>query len=100
MSNYKAFSLAVSGVVATMAIVCHLGVQALDKATAQQCRTHDGPRLHIRSIWIGVQTMAMQPTESVNTALGGVSPPPVITPSGDGYRTTGESCGTVQSNFF
>jgi hypothetical protein len=37
--------------------------------------------------------MAMQPTESVNTALGGVSPPSVITPSGDGYRTTGESCG-------
>jgi hypothetical protein len=25
--------------------------------------------------------MAMQPTESVNTALGGVSPPSVITPS-------------------
>jgi hypothetical protein len=47
-----------------------------------------------------VQTMAMQLTESVNTALGGVSPPSVITPSGDGYRTTGESCGTVQSNFF
>jgi hypothetical protein len=26
-----------------MAIVCHFGVQALDKATAQQCRTHDWP---------------------------------------------------------
>jgi hypothetical protein len=59
-----------------------------------------GLRLHIRSTWTGAQTMAMQPTESVNTALGGVSPPSVITPSGDGYRTTGESCGTVQSNFF
>jgi hypothetical protein len=44
MSNYKAFSFIVSGVVATMAIVCHLGVQALDKATAQQCRTHDWPQ--------------------------------------------------------
>ena len=44
MSNYKAFSLAVSGVVATMAIVCHLGVQALDKATAEQCKTHAWPQ--------------------------------------------------------
>jgi hypothetical protein len=44
MSNYKAFSLAVSGVVATMTIVCHLGVQALNKATAQQCITHDWPQ--------------------------------------------------------
>lgn len=26
-----------------MAIVCHFSVQALDKATAQQCRTHDWP---------------------------------------------------------
>jgi hypothetical protein len=77
-----------------MAIVCHLGVQALDKATAQQCRTHAWPQLlHIRSTWTGAQTMAIQLTESVNTALGGVSPPSVITPSGDGYRTTGESCG-------
>jgi hypothetical protein len=32
------------GFVATMAIVCHFGVQALDKATAQQCATHDWPQ--------------------------------------------------------
>ena len=44
MSNYKVFSLAVSGVVATMAIVCHFSVQALDKATAEQCKTHAWPQ--------------------------------------------------------
>jgi hypothetical protein len=45
MSSYKAFSLAVSGVVATMAIVCHLGVQALDKATARtMSSTHAWPQ--------------------------------------------------------
>ena len=43
MTNYRTFSFIVTGVVATMAIVCHFGVQALDKATAQQCRTHDWP---------------------------------------------------------
>jgi hypothetical protein len=32
------------GFVATMAIVCHLGVQALDKATAEQCKTHAWPQ--------------------------------------------------------
>jgi hypothetical protein len=44
MSNYKTFSFTVVGIVTTMAIVCHLGVQALDKATAQQCRTHAWPQ--------------------------------------------------------
>jgi len=44
MSNYRTFSFAVTGVVATMAIVCHLGVQALDKATAKQCKTHAWPQ--------------------------------------------------------
>jgi hypothetical protein len=33
------------GFVATMAIVCHFGVQALDKATAKQCATHDWPQV-------------------------------------------------------
>jgi hypothetical protein len=32
------------GFVAIMAIVCHLGVQALDKATAEQCKTHAWPQ--------------------------------------------------------
>ena len=27
-----------------MAIVCHLGVQALDKATAEQCKIHAWPQ--------------------------------------------------------
>jgi hypothetical protein len=44
MSNYKTFSFTVVGIVTTMAIVCHLGVQALDKATAQQCKTHAWPQ--------------------------------------------------------
>ena len=44
MTNYRTFSVIVSGVVATMAIVCHLGVQALDKATAQQCKIHAWPQ--------------------------------------------------------
>ena len=44
MSNYRTFSFIVTGVVATMAIVCHLGVQALDKATAEQCKTHAWPQ--------------------------------------------------------
>lgn len=44
MFNYRTFSFAVTGVVATMAIVCHLGVQALDKATAEQCKTHAWPQ--------------------------------------------------------
>jgi hypothetical protein len=44
MTNYKTFSFTVVGIVTTMAIVCHLGVQALDKATAQQCRTHAWPQ--------------------------------------------------------
>jgi hypothetical protein len=62
MSNYTTFSFTVVGIVTTMAIVCHLGVQALDKATAQQwSHTMHGLRLHIRSTWTGAQTMAMQP---------------------------------------
>jgi hypothetical protein len=44
MSNYRTFSFIVSGVVATMAIVCHFSVQALDKATAEQCKTHAWPQ--------------------------------------------------------
>ena len=44
MTNYRTFSFIVSGVVVTMAIVCHFGVQALDKATAQQCKTHAWPQ--------------------------------------------------------
>jgi hypothetical protein len=44
MSNYKTFSFTVVGIVTTMAIVCHFGVQALDKATAQQCKTHAWPQ--------------------------------------------------------
>jgi hypothetical protein len=44
MSNYKTFSFTVVGIVTTMAIVCHLGVQALDKATAEQCKTHAWPQ--------------------------------------------------------
>ena len=44
MTNYRTFSFIVTGVVATMAIVCHLGVQALDKATAEQCKTHAWPQ--------------------------------------------------------
>jgi hypothetical protein len=45
MTNYTTFSQTVCWrCLATMAIVCHLGVQALDKATAQQCRTHAWPQ--------------------------------------------------------
>ena len=44
MTNYKTFSLIVSGIVATIAIVCYFQVQALDEATAQQCKTHAWPQ--------------------------------------------------------
>jgi hypothetical protein len=45
MSNYRTFSFIVTGVVATMVIVCHLGVQALDKATARtMSSTHAWPQ--------------------------------------------------------
>jgi hypothetical protein len=42
MTSYA--TMAFVGFVATMAIVCHFGVQALDKATAKQCATHDWPQ--------------------------------------------------------
>ncbi len=44
MTNYRTFSFIVSGVVATMTIACHFGVQVLDKATAQQCKAHAWPQ--------------------------------------------------------
>jgi hypothetical protein len=40
MTSYATMAKVFVGFVATMAIVCHLGVQALDKATAEQCKTH------------------------------------------------------------
>ena len=43
MTSYTTMAKVFVGFVATMAIVCHLGVQALDKATAEQCKTHDWP---------------------------------------------------------
>jgi hypothetical protein len=43
MTSYATMAKVFVGFVATMAIVCHFGVQALDKATAQQCATHDWP---------------------------------------------------------
>ena len=44
MTSYATMAKVFVGFVATMAIVCHFGVQALDKATAQQCATHDWPQ--------------------------------------------------------
>jgi hypothetical protein len=44
MTSYATMAKVFVGFVATMAIVCHLGVQALDKATAEQCKTHDWPQ--------------------------------------------------------
>lgn len=44
MSNYKKFSFIVTSIVATMAIVSHFSVQALDKATAEQCKKHAWPQ--------------------------------------------------------
>jgi hypothetical protein len=44
MTNYRTFSFTVVGIVTTMAIVCHFGVQELDRATAQQCKTHAWPQ--------------------------------------------------------
>jgi hypothetical protein len=32
------------GIVAVMAVLSHLQVEALDKATAKQCRTHEWPQ--------------------------------------------------------
>jgi hypothetical protein len=44
MTSYATMAKVFVGFVATMAIVCHFGVQALDKATAKQCATHDWPQ--------------------------------------------------------
>ena len=44
MTNYRTFSFIVSGVVAFISIASHFGVQALDKATAEQCKTHAWPQ--------------------------------------------------------
>jgi hypothetical protein len=44
MTSYATMAKVFVGFVATMAIVCHLGVQALDKATAEQCKTHAWPQ--------------------------------------------------------
>ena len=44
MTNYKVFSLIVSGIVATIAIAVHFQVEALDKATTEQCKTHAWPQ--------------------------------------------------------
>lgn len=43
MTNYRTFSFIVTGIVVFIAIASHFSVQALDKATAHQCRTHDWP---------------------------------------------------------
>jgi hypothetical protein len=43
MSNYRTFSFIVTGIVA-LSIAIHFGVQALDKATAEQCKTHAWPQ--------------------------------------------------------
>jgi hypothetical protein len=43
MSNYRTFSFIVTGIV-VLSIAIHLGVQALDKATAEQCKTHAWPQ--------------------------------------------------------
>lgn len=43
MTNYRTFSFIVSGVVVFISIASHFGVQALDKATAEQCKTHAWP---------------------------------------------------------
>jgi hypothetical protein len=44
MINYKAFGFIAIGIVTTIAIATHFGVQALDQATAQQCKTHAWPQ--------------------------------------------------------
>jgi hypothetical protein len=44
MSKYhKTFSFFVTGIVTIMVIACHFSVEALDKATAQQCKKHAWP---------------------------------------------------------
>jgi hypothetical protein len=71
MSNYKTFSFTVVGIVTTMAIVCHLGVQALDKATAQQCKTHAWPQAahQIHMDWC-VDNGMQQINQAVPSPLG------------------------------
>jgi hypothetical protein len=44
MANYKTFTFIVSGIVAAISIATHFGVQALDNATAKQCKTHAWPQ--------------------------------------------------------
>ena len=44
MTSYATMAKVFVGFVATMAIVCHFSVQALDKATAEQCKTHAWPQ--------------------------------------------------------
>jgi hypothetical protein len=77
MTSYATMAKVFVGFVATMA-VCHFGVQALDKATAKQCATHDWPQaahqIHMdirQSGWLGA------------------NPSPVIASCGDRHRTHG-----------
>jgi hypothetical protein len=44
MTNYRTFiNLSIVILAAVMSIATHFGVEALDRATAEQCKAHDWP---------------------------------------------------------